>query len=67
MELVERSYVVFVLFVYDDIDNYCHIRFTTSYPVNSVGFWDDFYDVCFDSFDYALCDRMRILEVEEGF
>ena len=62
-----RSYVVSVVFVYDDINNYSHLRFTTSYPVNSVGFWEDFYDVCFDSLDYSLCDSMRILEVEEGF
>ena len=67
MESEMRSYVVSVVFDYDDFASHTYLRFTTCSPVNSVGFWEDFYDVCFDSFDYALCNDMRIIEIEEGF
>ena len=62
-----RSYVVFVTFDPYDVDSYHSVCFCTNYPVNSVGFWEDFYDTCFDTFDAAHCYSMRILEVEEGF
>lgn len=62
-----RSYVVSVTFDYYDVDCYHIVRFATNYPVNSVGFWEDFYDTCFDTFDVTDCYSMRILEVEEGF
>lgn len=62
-----RSYVVSVTFDYYDVDCYHIVRFATMYPVNSVGFWEDFYDTCFNTFDVTDCYSMRILEVEEGF
>lgn len=66
MEPVMRCYVVSVVCDSDDSD-YCHyIRFVTEYPVNSVGFWEDFYDVCFNLFDDNYY-HLRIIEVEEGF
>lgn len=67
MESVERSYVVSVNYDYDDCDDYYFISFVTKYPVNSVGFWEDFYDVVFDAFDSDVSSHLRILEIEEGF
>ena len=63
-----RDYVVSVLCGYDDNDNYHFIHFVTKYPVNSVGFWADFYDTVFDLVDYSIDDfNFRIVEIEEGF
>lgn len=67
MEKEMRSYVVRISFDYDDVDVYDSCRFVTEYPVNSVGFWEDFYDVCFSTFGIYKCYCMRILEIEEGF
>lgn len=63
-----RDYVVSVLCGYDDDNNYHYIHFVTEYPVNSVGFWEDFYDTVFDLVDYSVDDfNFRIVEIEEGF
>lgn len=67
MEPEMRSYVVSVSFDYNDFDDYTYIRFVTEYPVNSFGFWSDFYDACFDLLDDDNFYRLRIVEVEEGF
>ena len=62
-----RDYVVSVVCNFDD-DDCCHyIHFVTEYPVNSVGFWEDFYDVVFNLFDYDVSSYLRIVEIEEGF
>ncbi len=67
MESMERSYVVSVNYDYNDRDDYYFISFVTEYPVNSVGFWEDFYDVVFNLFDSDVSSHLRILEIEEGF
>lgn len=61
-----RDYVVSVVCGYDDYNSYHYIHFVTEYPVNSVGFWEDFYDVCFNLFDDYYY-YFRIVEIEEGF
>lgn len=61
-----RDYVVSVVCGYDDDDCYHYIHFVTEYPVNSVGFWEDFYDTCFNLFDDNYY-YFRIVEIEEGF
>ena len=68
MKLEMRDYVVSILCGYDDNDNYHYIHFVTEYPVNSVGFWEDFYDTVFNLVDPS-CDDfyLRIIEVTEGF
>lgn len=67
MKAEMRSYVVSVACNHDDDVSYHYIHFVTEYPVNSVGFWEDFYDTCFDTFDFTDSYSMLILEVEEGF
>ena len=67
MEYVERSYVVSVNYDYNDCDDDYFISFVTGYPVNSVGFWEDFYDACFALLDPDTCNHLRIVEIEEGF
>ena len=67
MKLEMRDYVVSILCGYDDDDNYHYIHFVTEYPVNSVGFWEDFYDVVFNLFDSDVSSYLRIVEIEEGF
>lgn len=63
-----RDYVVSVLCGCDDNGNYHYIHFVTEYPVNSVGFWEDFYDTVFSLVDYSIDDfNFRIVEIEEGF
>lgn len=62
-----RDYVVSVLCNLDDDDSYHYIHFVTEYPVNSVGFWEDFYDVVFNLFDDDVSSYLRIVEIEEGF
>lgn len=62
-----RDYVVSVICNLDDYDSYHYIHFVTEYPVNSVGFWEDFYDVVFNLFDSDVSSYLRIVEVEEGF
>lgn len=62
-----RSYVVSVVCNLDDDDSYHYIHFVTDYPVNSVGFWEDFYDVVFNLFDSDVSSYLRIIEIEEGF
>lgn len=62
-----RDYVVSVVCNPDDDDSYHYIHFVTEYPVNSVGFWEDFYDVVFNLFDDDVSFYLRIVEIEEGF
>lgn len=62
-----RDYVVSVVCNLDDDDSYHYIHFVTEYPVNSVGFWEDFYDVVFNLFDRDVSSYLRIVEIEEGF
>ncbi len=62
-----RDYVVSVVCNLDDDDSYHYIHFVTEYPVNSVGFWEDFYDVVFNLFDDDVSSFLRIVEIEEGF
>lgn len=62
-----RDYVVSVVCNLDDDDSYHYIHFVTEYPVNSVGFWEDFYDVVFNLFDDDVSSYLRIVEIEEGF
>lgn len=61
-----RDYVVSYLCDLDDYSDINHINFVTKYPVNSVGFWEDFYDVVFDYFE-SYDTNLRIVEIEEGF
>lgn len=67
MEAEMRDYVVSVVCNLDDDDSYHYIHFVTEYPVNSVGFWEDFYDVVFNLFDDDVSSYLRIVEIEEGF
>ena len=67
METEMRDYVVSVVCNLDDDDSYHYIHFVTEYPVNSVGFWEDFYDVVFNLFDGDVSSYLRIVEIEEGF
>lgn len=67
MEPEMRDYVVSFVCDIDDYDCYHHVHFVTEYPVNSVGFWDDFYDVVFNLFDSSDCFNLRIMEIAEGF
>lgn len=67
MEPEMRDYVVSIVCDIDDYDCYHHVHFVTEYPVNSVGFWDDFYDVVFNLFDSSDCFNLRIMEIAEGF
>lgn len=62
-----RDYVVSVVCNLDDDNSYHYVHFVTEYPVNSVGFWEDFYDVVFNLFDCDVSSYLRILEIEEGF
>lgn len=68
MELEMRDYVVSFTSNIDDY-TYCHhIHFVTEYPLNSVGWWEDFYDTVFGLVDSS-CDyfNLRIMEITEGF
>lgn len=67
MKLEMRDYVVSVVCNLDDDDSYHYIHFVTVYPVNSVGFWEDFYDVVFNLFDVDVSSYLRIVEIDEGF
>ena len=67
MEAEMRDYVVSIICNPDDDDSCHYIHFVTEYPVNSVGFWEDFYDVCFNLLSDDLYYHFRIVEVEEGF
>lgn len=62
-----RDYVVSVVLNLDDDYSYHYIHFVTEYPVNSVGFWEDFYDVVFNLFDDDVSSYLRIVEIDEGF
>lgn len=62
-----RDYVVSVTYDNDGYDSHHYIHFVTEYPVNSVGFWEDFYDICFNLLDDYSYNHFRIVEVEEGF
>lgn len=68
MELEMRDYVVSFTSNIDDY-NYCHhIHFVTEYPLNSVGWWEDFYDTVFGLVDPSCDDfNLRIFEITEGF
>lgn len=61
-----RDYVVSYICDVDDFSDLHHIHFVTVHPVNSVGFWEDFYDSVFDFFESYGID-LRIVEIEEGF
>lgn len=69
MEAEMRDYVVSFVSSLDDYDCYHHIHFVTEYPLNSVGFWEDFYDTVFGLVDYSIDDNfnLRIMEITEGF
>lgn len=65
MEIELRDYVVSFISDIDDYDCCHYIHFVSASPINSVGWFDDFYDVIFNScHDF---DSIRILEVNEGF
>lgn len=68
MERDMRDYVVSYVTDFDDFDCYHHIHFVTDYPLNSVGFWEDFYDTVFGLVDCSVDNfNMRIIEITEGF
>ena len=68
MEAEMRNYVVSFVSNIDDYNYYHHIHFVTDYPLNSVGWWEDFYDTIFNLLDDS-CENfnMRIMEITEGF
>lgn len=68
MEREMRDYVVSYVCSLDDFDCYHYIHFVTDYPLNSVGWWEDFYDAVFDFFDFSIDNfNLRIIEITEGF
>lgn len=67
MEGEMRDYVVSYVFDADDYSCYHHIHFVSGYPLNSVGWWEDFYDSLFNLLEsYDMCN-LRIVEIAEGF
>ena len=69
MEAEMRDYVVSFISNRDDYSCYHHIHFVTDYPLNSVGWWEDFYDAVFSLVDYSIDDNfnLRVMEITEGF
>lgn len=69
MEREMRDYLVSFVCDFDDYNDYHHIHFVTDYPLNSVGWWEDFYNTVFDLVNYHFNDdfNMRIIEIAEGF
>ena len=61
-----RNYVVSYVCDLDDYSVLHYIHFVTEYLVNTVGFWEDFYDVVFDHFE-SYDTNLRIVEIDEGF
>lgn len=64
-----RDYVVSFVSDRDDYNYYHHVHFVTDYPLNSVGWWEDFYDTVFSLVDYSIDDNfnLRVMEITEGF
>lgn len=69
MEPEMRDYVVSFVCDFDDYDYNHHIHFVTEYPVNSAGWWEDFYDTVLDLVNYHFNDgfNLRIVDITEGF
>lgn len=65
MESEMRDYVVSFVCDLDDYNSCHNIHFVTNYPLNSFGWWEDFYDTIFNLADDYV--NFRILEITEGF
>lgn len=62
-----RDYLVSYVCDIDDYNCYHYIHFVSDWPLNSAGWWEDFYDTIFNLLDDYDMFNFRITEIAEGF